>query len=70
MGGNAFIECHIEHHLFPKLSNRMLAKIRPIVVQHLKDEGYQYIEETYRQCLKNCLKNYHTIFKSSPLETV
>lgn len=62
IGGNAFIECHLEHHLFPTLSNHMLAKIRPLVIEHLKREGHVYIEEGYFTVLRHCLKNYKTIF--------
>ncbi len=67
MGGNAFIDCHIEHHLFPSISNRMLAKIRPITVKFLKREGYKYVEETYRSCLAYCLRNYKYIFQQGPV---
>lgn len=62
MGGNAFIDCHIEHHLFPKISNRGLSKIRPIVMKYVKAEGYKYVEETYLQCLKHCIQYYDQIF--------
>ena len=67
MGGNAFLECHLEHHLFPSLSNHLLAKIRPTVRAFLTEKGYQYREETYVSCLKNCLKHYHALFENRPL---
>ena len=70
MGGSAFIECHVEHHLFPKVSNRLLHKIRPVVKKYLKKEGYKYYEEGYIACLKNCLKHYQTIFLGNPIEVV
>jgi len=66
MGGNAFVECHIEHHVFPRLSNNILAKIRPITMEFLKKEGYTYKEETYWSLLKNCLKYYHELFRENP----
>ena len=62
MGGNAFTECHIEHHLFPSLSNRMLMHIKPIVKTYLEEEGYAYHEQTYTECLRHCLQQYDTIF--------
>lgn len=65
LGGSAFVECHVEHHLFPKLSNRMLLKIRPIVNKYLLKEGYAYFEETYFNCLKNCIKYYDEIFQGT-----
>lgn len=67
MGGNAFVDCHIEHHLFPSISNRMLAQIRPITLKFLKREGYNYVEETYVSCLSYCLKNYRYIFHQGPV---
>ncbi len=62
IGGNAFLECHIEHHLFPAVSNRMLAHIRPVVMRYLRKEGYEYHEMSYFQCLGHCLRNYETLF--------
>ncbi len=67
MGGNAFVECHVEHHLFPTLSNHILAKIRPTVMKYLQREGYVYIEESYTDCLKKCLEHYDRIFRSTPM---
>jgi fatty acid desaturase 6 len=66
MGGNAFLECHLEHHLFPSLSNHMLGKIRPIVRTFMQEKGYAYREETYFSCLRNCLRHYHEIFENKP----
>lgn len=62
IGGNAFVQCHIEHHLFPSFSNRLLHMIRPIVREYLLKEGYTYAEETYWRCLRNCLKYYDRLF--------
>ncbi len=70
IGGNAFIECHVEHHLFPNASNYLLAKIRPTVRAFLKEHHYDYIEEGYVSCLKNSLKNYHTIFQRNPIQVI
>jgi len=66
MGGNAFLECHLEHHLFPSLSNHLLAKIRPVVREFLQEKGYLYREEGYRECLAQCLKHYHALFEQRP----
>lgn len=65
MGGNAFVERHVEHHIFPSLSNRMLDKIHSVVKDHVQKEGYLYIEESYSQCLSRCLRNYKDIFSHS-----
>jgi fatty acid desaturase len=69
-GGNAFIECHIEHHLFPNISNHLLGKIHPIVRSFLKEQGYAYTEEGYISCLNYCLKSYHQIFQRSPIHVI
>ncbi len=66
MGGNAFLECHIEHHLFPGLSNHMLTRISPMVREFLQTKGYQYRSESYLSCLRNCLKHYHELFQNLP----
>lgn len=66
MGGNAFVHRHIEHHLFPSISNRMLVKIHPLVQNALKTEGYMYIEQTYSECLRLCLVNYKQLFLKGP----
>lgn len=64
LGGNAFVDCHIEHHLFPGLSNGLLARIRPIVRAHLEREGIAYVEESYATCLRNCLRGYDALFRA------
>lgn len=66
MGGNAFLDCHLEHHLFPSLSNHMLQRIRPVVREFMKAKGYAYREETYLSCLRNCIKHYHQLFQNLP----
>lgn len=66
MGGNAFLECHVEHHLFPSLSNHLLSRIRPTVRSFLQEHGYIYREETYTQCLRQCIRHYHDLFRNLP----
>ncbi len=66
IGGNAFLDGHLEHHLFPRLSNHMIEKTKPLLVEHLKKEGYEYKEEGYFSCLKHCLEHYHSLFKDLP----
>ncbi|MGE3279282.1 MAG: fatty acid desaturase [Candidatus Altimarinota bacterium] len=62
LGGNAFLDGHIEHHLFPHLSNHAISKVREKIVTFLKKRGYEYREEGYVSCLRQCLKHYHLIF--------
>lgn len=47
LGGIGFVDGHVEHHLFPSLSNSMLKEVKPIIKSHLEGEGYQYVEESY-----------------------
>ncbi|GEM_PF-3025559 len=61
-GGNAFIDCHLEHHLFPRLSNRMIRKIKPIILRAIAKAKYSYVEESYFSCLKTCLRYYDRMF--------
>ncbi len=68
MGGNALVDCHIEHHLYPGLSNHILGKIRPIIKKYLQKEGYQYAEEGYWSCLKNCLHYYSEVFATTQVD--
>ncbi len=62
IGGNSLVDCHIEHHIFPALSQAMLAKVHPIIEKYLQREGYKYVEDNYWKCLRFCLKNYDKIF--------
>lgn len=62
IGGNAFVECHVEHHLFPTMSNHMLNKLRPLTKDYLEKRGYVYVEQGYIECLVYCLKHYREVF--------
>lgn len=70
MGGHAFTDLHIEHHLFPRLSDHMLTKIGPIVKKYVLKEGYKYSEQSYATCLKNCLTYYKELFKYGPPDPI
>lgn len=70
MGGNAFVECHLEHHLFPGLSNRILARIRPLVRGYLKKGEYDYVEEGYWACLADSLRHYDRLSAPDPAAVV
>lgn len=62
LGGNAFVDRHIEHHLFPTLPNSMLQKIGNTVKEYSQKYNYQYLEERYITCLQFAWKNYKTLF--------
>lgn len=62
LGGNAFVDRHIEHHLFPTLPNSMLQKIGSTVKEYSEKFNYTYLQERYTTCLHFALKNYKTLF--------
>ncbi len=41
--GHSLFNCHVEHHLFPNLSDNMCMKIRPIVKEYLTENDYDVI---------------------------
>ncbi|XP_022518693.2 fatty acid desaturase 6 [Astyanax mexicanus] len=51
--GHSLINCHVEHHLFPSLSDNMCLKVKPIVSRYLKEKSLPYQEDSYlsRLCL-------------------
>ncbi|KAK3529395.1 hypothetical protein QTP70_031143 [Hemibagrus guttatus] len=51
--GHSLINCHVEHHLFPSLSDNMCLKVKPIVSRFLKAKALPYQEDGYlsRLCL-------------------
>lgn len=63
IGGNAFLDGHVEHHLFPHLSNHQIAKARNTIVNFLKRKQYIYREESYIECLQQCIKHYSHLFE-------
>ncbi len=64
--GHALINCHVEHHLFPKLSDNMCLKIKPLVRDFLLDNGLPYNEDSYWRRLKLFLKNYTKLMVDAP----
>lgn len=66
LGGNAFLDGHLEHHLFPSLSNNILKKVRPLILKAMNVDEYPYITEGYFSCLKHCIDNYHQLFQDLP----
>ncbi|KAM5216619.1 fatty acid desaturase 6 isoform 1-T1 [Hipposideros larvatus] len=45
--GHSIISCHVEHHLFPRLSDNMCLKVKPVVSQFLHEKQLPYNEDTY-----------------------
>ena len=64
--GHAVVSCHIEHHLFPKLSDNMCLKIQPIVSKFVKESGLPYNEKTYFNRLTLFLDQYEKLMVNAP----
>ena len=64
--GHSIMNCHVEHHLFPKLSDNMCLKIKPVVSKFLKENGLPYHEDTYMGRLKYFLDQYDTLMVNAP----
>ena len=64
--GHSIISCHVEHHLFPRLSDNMCLKIKPVVSSYLKNNGLPYNEATYLGQLKKFYKEYDELMVKAP----
>uniref|UniRef100_A0A8C8SD03 Fatty acid desaturase 6 n=1 Tax=Pelusios castaneus TaxID=367368 RepID=A0A8C8SD03_9SAUR len=64
--GHSIISCHVEHHLFPTLSDNMCLKIKPIVSQYLKKKKLPYNEDSYMSRLQLFLHNYEELMVNAP----
>ncbi|KAL2297715.1 hypothetical protein Nmel_016277 [Mimus melanotis] len=64
--GHSLISCHVEHHLFPSLSDNMCLKIKPIVSQFLKQKKLPYNEDTYSSRLWLFLQKYEELMVHAP----
>ncbi|GFO07784.1 fatty acid desaturase 6-like [Plakobranchus ocellatus] len=64
--GHSIISCHTEHHLFPRLSDNMCLKVKPMVRQFCLDRGLPYHEDTYTSRMLHFLKNYNSLMVDAP----
>uniref|UniRef100_A0A8D0GRA4 Fatty acid desaturase 6 n=1 Tax=Sphenodon punctatus TaxID=8508 RepID=A0A8D0GRA4_SPHPU len=64
--GHSIISCHVEHHLFPNLSDNMCLKIKPIVSRYLKEKKLTYNEDSYMSRLRLFLRHYETLMVHAP----
>ena len=64
--GHSFFSCHIEHHLFPHLSDNMCLKIQPVVSSYFKKHGLPYNEATYSSRLRTFYSNYEELMVKAP----
>ena len=64
--GHALVYCHIEHHLFPTLSDNMVLKIRPVVKQFWLSNGLPYHERPYMERLRYFVDKYEELMVKAP----
>ena len=64
--GHALTDCHVEHHLFPRLSDNMCVKIKPLVKDYLVSNGLPYQEASYWQRLKVFMARYDELMVNAP----
>jgi len=64
--GHGLISCHVEHHLFPHLSDNMCLKIKPIVKQFFLDHDLPYQEADYTERLRTFTLKYDEYMVKAP----
>lgn len=64
--GHSLVSCHVEHHLFPKLSDNMCLKVKPIVRAFLTSHGLPYQERSYSSRLAQFLDQYEKLMVHAP----
>ncbi|XP_072033531.1 fatty acid desaturase 6-like [Amphiura filiformis] len=64
--GHSLVDCHVEHHLFPTLSDNMCAKVKPVVKEYILGHGLAYQEEDYWDRLKLFVKKYKELMVNAP----
>ncbi|KAK0151687.1 Fatty acid desaturase 6 [Merluccius polli] len=64
--GHSLINCHVEHHLFPFLSDHMCLKIKPIVSSYLKEKKLPYQEDRYFSRLRVFFHRYQELMVFAP----
>lgn len=64
--GHSIISAHIEHHLFPKLSDQQCLRVRPIVRHFLTSRGMAYNEADYGERVGVFLTKYRDLMQLAP----
>ncbi|XP_028825795.1 fatty acid desaturase 6 isoform X2 [Denticeps clupeoides] len=64
--GHSLINCHVEHHLFPFLSDNMCLKVKPIVSKYLKEKQLPYQEDRYLSRLSLFFHKYQELMVFAP----
>ena len=64
--GHSLVDCHVEHHMFPNLSDNMCKKVKPVVREYLLSHGLPYQEQDYWDRLKVFVKRYEELMVNAP----
>ncbi|XP_031606297.1 fatty acid desaturase 6 [Oreochromis aureus] len=64
--GHSLINCHVEHHLFPFLSDNMCLKVKPVVSKYLTEKQLPYQEDTYLSRLHLFFHKYQELMVFAP----
>lgn len=64
--GHSLISCHVEHHLFPTLSDNMCLKVKPVVSRFLKLKSLPYQQDSYWSRLRHFFHKYHELMVLAP----
>ncbi|KAM9837887.1 fatty acid desaturase 6 [Aulostomus maculatus] len=67
--GHSLINCHVEHHLFPFLSDNMCLKVKPVVSQYLNERQLPYQEDGYVSRLRLFFHKYQELMVFAPAIT-
>ncbi|KAK9530861.1 hypothetical protein VZT92_012337 [Zoarces viviparus] len=66
MFGHSLINCHVEHHLFPFLSDNMCLKVKPVVSKYLTEKQLPYQEDGYVSRLTLFFHRYQELMVFAP----
>ncbi|XP_054624860.1 fatty acid desaturase 6 [Dunckerocampus dactyliophorus] len=64
--GHSLISCHVEHHLFPFLSDNMCLKVKPVVSRYLNAKKLPYQEDAYISRLGLFFHKYQELMVAAP----
>ncbi|CAK6965042.1 fatty acid desaturase 6 [Scomber scombrus] len=67
--GHSLINCHVEHHLFPFLSDYMCLKVKPVVSKYLTERKLPYQEDSYFSRLSVFFHKYQELMVFAPAIT-
>ena len=64
--GHSLISCHVEHHLFSRLSDHMCLEVKPLVRDYFRRHGLPYQEADYMERLSTFTRRYNEYMVKAP----